>query len=88
AAVPEFSTSTVHIVSGLLLPIWKLLPQDFCRVRRLQTDDGERIVGRVIAPDRLAGLCRNFWIDQTQVLSVMSPARPTIEDPSTSAAHA
>ncbi|MGP4689467.1 strawberry notch-like NTP hydrolase domain-containing protein [Agrobacterium pusense] len=69
AAVPEFSTSTMHIVSGLLLPIWKLLPQDFCRVRRLQTDDGERIVGRVIAPDRLAGLCRNFGIDQTKVLS-------------------
>lgn len=69
AAVPEFSTSTMHIVSGLLLPIWKLLPQDFCRVRRLQTDDGERIVGRVIAPDRLAGLCRNFGIDQTMVIS-------------------
>ncbi|WFU13341.1 bifunctional class I SAM-dependent methyltransferase/DEAD/DEAH box helicase (plasmid) [Rhizobium sp. CB3090] len=69
AAVPEFSTSTMHIVSGLLLPIWKLLPQDFCRVRRLQTDDGERIVGRVIAPDRLTGLCRNFGIDQTEVLS-------------------
>lgn len=69
AAVPEFSISTMHIVSGLLLPIWKLLPQDFCRVRRLQTDDGERIVGRVIAPDRLAGLCRNFGIDQTKVLS-------------------
>lgn len=69
ASVPEFTTSTMHIVSGLLLPIWKLLPQDFCRVRRLQSDDGERIVGRVIAPDRLAGLCRNFGIDQTQVLS-------------------
>ncbi|MBX4870201.1 methylase [Rhizobium bangladeshense] len=69
AAVPEFSTSTMHIVSGLLLPIWKLLPQDFCRVRRLQTDEGERIVGRIIAPDRLAGLCRNFGIDQTEVLS-------------------
>ncbi|TAU38941.1 methylase (plasmid) [Rhizobium leguminosarum] len=69
AAVPEFSTSVMHIVSGLLLPIWKLLPQDFCRIRRLQTDDGEQIVGRVIAPDRLAGLCRNFGIDQTQVLS-------------------
>lgn len=68
AAVPEFSTSTMHIVSGLLLPIWRLLPQDFCRVRRLQTDDGERIVGRIIAPDRLAGLCRNFGIDQRQVL--------------------
>ncbi|MBY5474681.1 methylase [Rhizobium leguminosarum bv. viciae] len=69
AAVPEFSTSTMHIVSGFLLPIWKLLPQDFCRVRRLQTDDGERIVGRVIAPDRLAGLCSNFGIDQTTVIS-------------------
>lgn len=69
AAVPEFSTSTMHIVSGLLLPIWKLLPQDFCRVRRLQTDDGERIVGRVIAPDRLAGLCRNFGIDQTTLIA-------------------
>ncbi|AYG70785.1 MULTISPECIES: strawberry notch-like NTP hydrolase domain-containing protein [unclassified Rhizobium] len=69
AAVPEFSTSTMHIVSGLLLPIWKLLPQDFCRVRRLQTDDGERIVGRVITPDRLASLCRNFGIDQTEALS-------------------
>ncbi|NEI95969.1 methylase [Rhizobium leguminosarum] len=69
ASVPEFSTSMMHIVSGLLLPIWKLLPQDFCRVRRLQTDDGERIVGRVIAPDRLAGLCRNFGIEQTEVLS-------------------
>ncbi|MEZ2129768.1 MULTISPECIES: strawberry notch-like NTP hydrolase domain-containing protein [unclassified Sinorhizobium] len=69
AAVPELSTWTMHIVSGLLLPIWKLLPQDFCRVRRLQTDDGERIVGRVIAPDRLTGLCRNFGIDQTTVIA-------------------
>ncbi|MHC2296093.1 putative RNA methylase [Rhizobium mongolense] len=69
AAVPEFSTSVMHIVSGLLLPIWKLLPQDFCRVRRLRTDDGERIVGRVIAPDQLAGLCRNFGIDQTMVIA-------------------
>jgi hypothetical protein len=69
AAVPEFSTSMLHIVSGLLLPIWKLLPQDFCRVRRLQTDDGERIVGRVIAPDRLAGLCRNFGIEQNTLVS-------------------
>lgn len=69
AAVPEFSTSTMHIVSGLLLPIWKLLPQDFCRVRRLQTDDGERIVGRVIAPDRLVGFCRNFGIDQTTLVA-------------------
>lgn len=69
AAVPEFTSSTLHVVAGLLLPIWKLLPQDYCRVYRLTTDDGERIVGRMIAPSRLAMLCRSFGIDQTQVLS-------------------
>ena len=70
ATVPEFSTSTLHVVSGLLLPIWKLLPQDYCRVYRLQTDDGARIVGRVIAPAGLARLCSNFGVDRTEVLSL------------------
>lgn len=50
ADVPEFSESTIHIVSGLLLPIWKRLPKETTRVYRLQTDDGERIVGRKVSP--------------------------------------
>jgi hypothetical protein len=50
AEVPEFSESTLHIVAGLLLPIWKQLPQDETRVYRLQTDDGERIIGRRVSP--------------------------------------
>ena len=28
AAVPEFTDSQLHIVTGLLLPIWKRLPND------------------------------------------------------------
>lgn len=48
AQVPEFTDSTIHIVSGLLLPIWKRLPTDSPRVYRLQTDSGERIVGRKV----------------------------------------
>src|SRR5258705_4896878 len=28
AAVPEFTDSSLHIVTGLLLPIWKRLPDD------------------------------------------------------------
>src|SRR3546814_10285239 len=50
ADVPVFATSTMHMVAGLLLPIWKRLPQESTRVYRLQTDDGERIVGRRVSP--------------------------------------
>lgn len=69
ANLPEFSISTLHMISGLLLPIWKLLPQDFCRVYRLETDEGERIVGRLISADGLARVCRNFGLDRTEVIS-------------------
>jgi len=50
AQVPEFAESTLHIVAGLLLPIWKRLPNESTRVYRLQTDDGERIIGRKVSP--------------------------------------
>jgi hypothetical protein len=50
ATVPEFTNSHLHIVTGLLLPIWKRLPNDSMRVYRLQTDDGERIIGRLVSP--------------------------------------
>ena len=50
AEVPEFTDSILHIVTGLLLPIWKRLPQDSSRVYRLQTDEGERIIGRRVSP--------------------------------------
>ena len=50
ANVPAFSDSTIHVVAGLLLPIWKRLPNESTRVYRLQTDEGERIVGRKVSP--------------------------------------
>ncbi len=50
AKVPEFTESEIHIVAGLLLPIWKRLPNESTRVYRLQTNAGERIVGRQVSP--------------------------------------
>jgi predicted RNA methylase len=50
AAVPEFTDSSFHIVTGLLLPIWKRVPNESMRVYRLQTDEGERIIGRLVSP--------------------------------------
>jgi predicted RNA methylase len=50
ADVPQFTDSEIHIVAGLLLPIWKRLPNESTRVYRLQTDAGERIIGRRVSP--------------------------------------
>ncbi len=48
AELPEFTESTIHMVTGLLLPIWTKLPNETARVYRLQTDSGERIIGRKV----------------------------------------
>ena len=50
ADLPEHETSNLHMVSGLLLPIWKQLPDESTRVYRLQTDEGERVIGRRVSP--------------------------------------
>jgi predicted RNA methylase len=54
AQVPDFTTSEIHIVTGLLLPIWNRFPHDSTRVYRLQTDAGERLVGRKVSPEWVA----------------------------------
>ncbi|MFN6442097.1 MAG: strawberry notch C-terminal domain-containing protein [Nostoc sp. DedSLP01] len=46
--LPRFTTDYLHLVTGILLPIWKILPQHSSRVFRLQTSDGEKILGRVV----------------------------------------
>jgi hypothetical protein len=69
ASLPEFTESTVHIVTGLLLPIWRRLPEENCRVYRLQTDDGERIVGRQVSPAQVGALCRNLGLEDVPDLA-------------------
>ncbi|HLW91452.1 MAG TPA: strawberry notch C-terminal domain-containing protein, partial [Roseiarcus sp.] len=70
AEVPEFATSTFHVVTGLLLPIWKRIPDDACKVYRLQTDEGERVIGRVISPTALSTLYRNLGQDGAPTIKV------------------
>src|SRR3546814_19148964 len=49
AEVPAFTDSTIHIVSGLLLPIWKRLPNESTRVYRPQTAQ----IGRASGTERV-----------------------------------
>jgi hypothetical protein len=69
AAVPEFSESSFHIITGLLLPIWDRLPVADMRVYRFETDDGERVIGRLIAPEALATLYQSLGVDRSPALS-------------------
>jgi hypothetical protein len=69
AQLPAFRESTLHVVTGLLLPIWRQLPNDGGRVYRLQTDGacpgagqgpasgGERVIGRQVSPAWVAAAC-------------------------------
>ena len=69
AQLPEFRESTLHAVTGLLLPIWRQLPNDGGHVYRLQTDSacpgagqgpasgGERVIGRQVSPAWAAAAC-------------------------------
>ena len=63
AGISEFSTSIFHLVTGLLLPIWRRLPEKNARVYRLQTDDSERVIGRMLTPIEAEGVCKNLGID-------------------------
>jgi intein/homing endonuclease len=61
--VVEFTSSKIHIVAGLLLPIWKRLPKELTRVYRLQTETGQRIIGRKVSPAWAAVRDRHRPID-------------------------
>jgi len=48
---PEYQTKKVHLITGILLPIWDRLPEGHVRVIRVKTDDGRVLLGRTI-PER------------------------------------
>ena len=67
--IPPTHSSQIHLVTGLLLPVWKHLPRETSKVYRLQTDDGERIVGRLIAATEVPNLRAAFNLDGGAELS-------------------
>ncbi|MGD9617552.1 MAG: strawberry notch C-terminal domain-containing protein [Alphaproteobacteria bacterium] len=60
AKVPEFADSEFHIITGLLLPIWDRLPSRNMRVYRFETDESERVIGRLVAPEELSRLYQSL----------------------------
>jgi hypothetical protein len=69
AEIPPTRSSEIHLVTGLLLPVWKHLPREASKVYRLQTDDGERIIGRLIRTTEVPNLRTAFNLNAGPALS-------------------
>lgn len=61
AATPPTHVQPLHLITGALLPVWDRIP-DQPKVVHTQTDDGERLLGRVVAPAMLKQTLRNLCV--------------------------
>jgi len=65
AATPEFRQSDLHLITGAVLPVWDRL-KGSPKVYRLQTDDGERLLGRVIGNSDIESTLNNLGVEATK----------------------
>ena len=69
AGLPSHTESRLWLVTGLLLPIWDRLPGENMRVRRLATDAGESLLGRVLTPEQAHAFRDAFGLAGGPVMS-------------------
>ena len=63
AELPTHRESRFWLAAGLLLPIWDRLPFENMRVRRLTTDAGEALIGRVLDAEQVRAVRTSFGLD-------------------------
>lgn len=63
---PQFREETMHFITGVILPVWDRV-RGRPVVRRLQTDDGQRILGRVVAEADVASTLRALGMEAEKV---------------------
>ena len=62
ASLPTHRDSRFWLAAGLLLPIWDRLPAENMRVRRLTTDAGEALIGRVLDAEQVRAVRTSFGL--------------------------
>ena len=63
AGLPTHRESRFWLAAGLLLPVWDRLPFENMRVRRLTTDAGEALIGRVLDAEQVRAVRTSFGLD-------------------------
>ena len=61
--LPSHRESRFWLASGLLLPVWDRLPAENMRVRRLTSDDGVALIGRVLDAEQVQAVRVSFSLD-------------------------
>ena len=69
AGLPTHTESRFWLVTGLLLPVWDRLGAENMRVRRLDTDDGEAMIGRALDAGGVRAVRAAFGLDGGPSLS-------------------
>ena len=63
AGLPSHRESRFWLATGLLLPVWDRLPEENMRVRRLTSDDGISLIGRVLDAEQVRAVRAGFGLD-------------------------
>ena len=61
--LPSYRESRFWLASGLLLPVWDRLPAENMRVRRLTSDDGVSLIGRVLDAEQVSAVRASFGLE-------------------------
>ena len=61
--LPLHRESRFWLSTGLLLPVWDRLPAENMRVRRLTSDDGVALIGRVLDAEQVRAVRQSFGLD-------------------------
>ena len=69
---PKIKTSESHVIAGAVLPVWQRLAssnekgdQQSLRTVRIETEEGQRIVGVEIPPSRINRVLRDLGVDKS-----------------------
>jgi hypothetical protein len=88
-ALSTLRRETLHLATGLLLPIWDKIPDDHVQVLRVADPAGRSLLGREIPAASLAELGRRLGLDLDPALqpgeivaAVLKAGRPLKLDPS------